>query len=249
MIDFLQSFIERRTLVIGHRGAPRVKHENTLESFQAAIDIGAHAVEFDVRRTADNVIVVIHDAVVAPDFKRVDSLTYEELDYAASQQGFHVPTISEALDFCAGRIALDIELKEPGYEAEVLELVGRFCEPAHAIFKSFDPSSVTALKHANDRFMAGLLVGLPSPKVLVKNRGKLRIARRVEHTGADFIAPHWRLARPRFLRRMAKRQIPVVVWTVDSKRFARFLLKQRAAGIVTNRPEKILATQKSLESQ
>ena len=48
-------------LVIGHRGAPRVAPENTVESLRAALGEGADGVEFDVQRSADGELVVFHD--------------------------------------------------------------------------------------------------------------------------------------------------------------------------------------------
>ena len=47
--------------VIGHRGAPNVVAENTMRSFEAAVAIGANAVEADFCVTEDDVIVVFHD--------------------------------------------------------------------------------------------------------------------------------------------------------------------------------------------
>jgi glycerophosphoryl diester phosphodiesterase len=51
-------------LVIAHRGAPRLARENTVESFSAAVAAGAGAIELDVRRTADDHLVVHHDALL-----------------------------------------------------------------------------------------------------------------------------------------------------------------------------------------
>ncbi|MEM2911831.1 MAG: glycerophosphodiester phosphodiesterase, partial [Candidatus Bathyarchaeia archaeon] len=51
-------------LLIGHRGAKAYEPENTLRSFQKALEMGANAVELDVRKTKDDQLVVIHDADV-----------------------------------------------------------------------------------------------------------------------------------------------------------------------------------------
>lgn len=48
-------------LIIGHRGAPHVFAENTISSFQEAIDRGANALEIDLAITKDKKVVVIHD--------------------------------------------------------------------------------------------------------------------------------------------------------------------------------------------
>ena len=50
--------------MIGHRGAPYTAPENTLLSFRNAIDAGADGIEFDIRLTADDRLVVMHDANV-----------------------------------------------------------------------------------------------------------------------------------------------------------------------------------------
>src|SRR6266542_953186 len=48
--------------ILGHRGARLLAPENTLPGFRAAISEGADGVELDVRRTADQVLVCLHDA-------------------------------------------------------------------------------------------------------------------------------------------------------------------------------------------
>ena len=50
-----------RPIVVAHRGASVEQPENTIEAFEAAIDAGADAVEFDVRLTLDGHAIVMHD--------------------------------------------------------------------------------------------------------------------------------------------------------------------------------------------
>jgi glycerophosphoryl diester phosphodiesterase len=52
----------RELSVIGHRGAPRVAPENTIASFEKAIEVGADAIETDVCVTRDGCFVLWHDA-------------------------------------------------------------------------------------------------------------------------------------------------------------------------------------------
>jgi len=54
----------------GHRGARGLLPENTLEGFAAALAIGVDTVELDVGMTADDVVVVTHDAMLNPDITR-----------------------------------------------------------------------------------------------------------------------------------------------------------------------------------
>src|SRR5918992_2292030 len=99
-------------MVVAHRGASVEEPENTIAAFEAAIDAGADAVEFDVRMTADGHPVVMHD----PDVSRttdgtglVCEVTLEEL------RRLGVPTLEDALGCLSGRAAADIEIKNlPG---------------------------------------------------------------------------------------------------------------------------------------
>ncbi|MEI7547543.1 MAG: glycerophosphodiester phosphodiesterase, partial [Actinomycetota bacterium] len=98
--------------MIAHRGASRAERENTIEAFRRAGALGADAVELDVRRTADGVLVVHHNPGLdsgAP----ICAMEYGELPS-------HVPTLGDALDACAG-MWVNVEIKndpgEPDFDA------------------------------------------------------------------------------------------------------------------------------------
>jgi glycerophosphoryl diester phosphodiesterase len=111
-----------RARLFGHRGVAARAPENTLAGFRLAREEGAHGIEFDIRATGDNALVVLHD----PTVDRTTSgrgilrdLTLEEVrafDAGASFdpqfQGERIPTLDELLDEFLGKIALDIEVKE-----------------------------------------------------------------------------------------------------------------------------------------
>jgi glycerophosphoryl diester phosphodiesterase len=80
------------TLIIAHRGASQAEPENTVAAFRAAARAGADGVELDVRRTADDHLVVHHDAVLA-DGRPLRTVGSAEL---AAQ----IPTLDAALDAC-----------------------------------------------------------------------------------------------------------------------------------------------------
>jgi glycerophosphoryl diester phosphodiesterase len=90
------------TLVLAHRGDHRHHPENTIAAFEAARAAGADGVELDARRTADGVLVVHHDHEVAGG-AAIELVRAEELPS-------HVPTLSAALDTCAG-LLVNIEIK------------------------------------------------------------------------------------------------------------------------------------------
>lgn len=51
--------------VQGHRGARGLQPENTLPSFEAALDCGVTSIETDLHLTRDGVPVIFHDAVIS----------------------------------------------------------------------------------------------------------------------------------------------------------------------------------------
>lgn len=102
-------------IVIAHRGMPANvdARENTLESFDMAIRVGADMIELDVRRSRDGQILVHHDEKVESGNRSllIASADYEQLLELAD---YPIPTLEEVLIYCAGKIALLIELKETG---------------------------------------------------------------------------------------------------------------------------------------
>jgi glycerophosphoryl diester phosphodiesterase len=95
--------------VLAHRGASKAARENTIEAFHLAAAIGSDAVELDVRRTADGVLVVHHDPFTSKYFSIMDA--------NACDLPEHVPTLSAALDACAG-MWVNVEIKNDPHEPD-----------------------------------------------------------------------------------------------------------------------------------
>jgi len=111
-------------LILGHRGASKAHPENTLQAFAAAYEGGAQGLEFDVRADVNGVPVLSHDRSLlrrAHKRRNVDELTVAELKSFNVGNGYTMPTLAEALEFCGGRGFLDIEVKLPGIEHAVLK--------------------------------------------------------------------------------------------------------------------------------
>ena len=91
------------TMVCAHRGASADLPDNSLAAFEAAIGSGCEAIETDIRRAPDGRLVLAHDAeeALAPG----------------------VVELSALVAMARGRIGLDLELKEPGLEGDLLAAV------------------------------------------------------------------------------------------------------------------------------
>jgi len=114
--------------LIAHRGGPAYKPENTLAAFRNALQIGVDWLEFDVQRTQDGVLVVIHDETVDRTTNgtgRVEGMTFEQIRALDAGEGEQVPTFAEVIALAkeAG-VSILPEAKSPdlypGIEADML---------------------------------------------------------------------------------------------------------------------------------
>src|SRR5262245_10721810 len=97
------------TVIIGHRGASAAERENTIPAFELASLMGADGIELDVRRTADDRLVVHHDPRL-PDGRVIRETRAVELPA-------HVPTLDAALDAAHGMF-VNIEIKNDPSEPD-----------------------------------------------------------------------------------------------------------------------------------
>jgi len=231
----------RRPLVIAHRGASRAAEPNSLAAFAAAIELGVDAIELDVRRTLDGVLVVHHDATVRG--MPVARLSHAQL---CRRRG-RVPTLTEVADLCAGRVGLDVEIKQLGHERQIIEAVLKRVAPDQVVITSFLDPAVVAVKSVAPNVHCGLLL---SPARL-RARSQRAAFDWMRRSGADFIVAHQRLAPPVPVARRrvrpadpgllplaARAGIPVIVWTVNRPdRLRRYLGDARVAGVITDIPD------------
>jgi glycerophosphoryl diester phosphodiesterase len=240
-------------LVIAHRGASRDAPGNTLAAFAAAIAEGADAIELDVRRTSDGVLAVRHNA--SSRGVPVALLSYRAL---VRRSRIEPPLLDSVLELCAGRIGLDIEIKEPGYEADVIEMASRRFSREQLLYTSFDEAVLTTIRRLDARARCGLLLG-PGRLHSRTPRYETLPFELAERCGADLLAVHQWLAPLRRRSRKAAgagllaeaqtRGMPVMVWTVNGpQRIRSYLADGRVAGIITDLPGLAVATRQQLIS-
>ncbi|KUN88479.1 glycerophosphodiester phosphodiesterase family protein [Streptomyces griseoruber] len=231
--------------VSAHRGGSERGRAATLRAYEDAVGSGAEYAEFDIRRTADGVLVVHHDARAGgPTGPPVGRITYTEL---CGRAGYDVPAVEEVMALVAGRLAGHLDLKETGYEHEVVDravaLLGRDGFVATtledrsvaAITRAF-PGVRTALSLGRDRREVGLA------RLAATRAGELFPLRRLRACGAHGVAVHHLLARATVLRRAARHGLFTLVWTVnDDPGLRRFLADTRVDVLVTDRPRRAVA--------
>lgn len=138
--------------VLGHRGMKAQYPENTLISFQKAIELGVDLIEFDVNITADGVPVVIHDNDIARTSDHaglVRSYTLSQLKsfdfgswFGTAFAGTQIPTLEEVLTLAApyDDLLLNVEIKDMTQEAvdKTLTMLKRFGLEDRSVIACFD---------------------------------------------------------------------------------------------------------------
>jgi glycerophosphoryl diester phosphodiesterase len=227
--------------VVAHRGASGLRPENTLAAFALARELGADAIELDVRMSGDAVPVVHHD----PTLERTTDLpgpvggrTATELAQANGGGDTGVPALETVLEATAG-LPLLIELKEPAAALPTLAVLRRAGAESRVALASFHPEAIRPLRGS------GIPLGATRPEILRAALGAVS-GWPPGKVPWDFYAvpDRYRDLIPvptrRFIDRARRQGCPVHVWTVDDPAQAQALWERGVSGIVTNRPDLIL---------
>jgi hypothetical protein len=136
--------------ILCHRGAGELFHENTLEAYRASLELGADGNEIDIRATSDGVLVCFHDDMLDRllwGFGDVESLPWDALRRLPFRNpgrlaaDCRIPTLEEVLALHrqhAGLLHLDI--KRPGLEQPIIELLDRLQMWEHVVHCNRDHS-------------------------------------------------------------------------------------------------------------
>jgi glycerophosphoryl diester phosphodiesterase len=219
---------------VGHKGADTVVPGNTLASFRAALEAGVDMIEFDVLRLRDGRLVLAHD-----------------YDDAGGREPI---TLEEGLDHFAGEayaeIELDVDMKLPGYEREVVEgLVRRGLEGRTLVsstyLESLDRIGELApgtrrgwsIPRARRDYTRTLLA--PGAYVLLRIL-RARLPRRaraaIEAGRCEAVMAHWLLTSERLVSAVQGAGGQLYAWTVDDPRRIARLDALGLDGVITNDP-------------
>ncbi|WP_338895838.1 glycerophosphodiester phosphodiesterase [Streptomyces sp. TG1A-60] len=216
----------RTVTTVAHRGAPYHHRENTLGSLRAALELGADAVEFDVRTTRDGVPVLLHD----PTLNRLWELDRPLAALSAAElRGLTadgVPTLADALLATDdSRIMVDLPGADgPRAVRQVLDVVREY-EAEDRVYYSADPATVLAVREAAPTAEIALTwktLAPPRPALL------------------DAIRPRWLNYRFGLVTRALADRVHrdgclLSVWTPDTRRSMRRLMDLGVDSITTNR--------------
>jgi glycerophosphoryl diester phosphodiesterase len=186
---------------------PRRAPENTLPSFELALELGAEGLELDVHATRDGVVVVHHDAAVRRG-PAIADVTLAELRRHEPAPGVPIPTLIELWEMVAGRAELFVEIKGANIEDLVLGALSGYEGPV--AIHSFDHAMIQRLHE--DR--------APYPLGVLFEEGTAGVAAAMDDFGASDVWPHFPLVDAELIETVHARGGRVIPWTVNDPRRA-----------------------------
>ena len=247
-----EGFRKQGFKIIAHRGASKEAPENTLAALELGIRQGADGVEFDVYKTGDGWLALMHDKDVlrTTNFKdvftdgrsaKVSELSLAELRkldagswHSADYAGEKVPTFEEALEKLRGRATPVIEIKPEDIGQDVAMIVQKLALEKEVFVQSFSPRAISDFHKVLPEVTTGYLTGSKvSDDSVERAREHLRIAR---ESGASVVVCNYKLADREYIEEIHRNEFFVWVYTVDDAALMRLLMERGIDGIITNVP-------------
>ena len=218
-------------LKIGHRGAKGYVAENTLASFQKAIDLQVDGIELDVHISRDGGIIVIHDETTDRTTSGkgfVKNLSSNELQF------YGIPTLREVLDLINNNLLVNIELKSDHSVEKVIEIINFYCSEKNwninnFIISSFNWEFLLKVKSLHKNIKIG---------VLTENNIESAIDFALANQ-AFSINPYFKLLNSENVELMHKEKIQIHTWTVNSLEDLTFVKKLKVDAIISDFPDRI----------
>jgi glycerophosphoryl diester phosphodiesterase len=224
-------------LKIGHRGAKGYAPENTLISFQKAMDLGVDGIELDVHLTSDEQLICLHDDTLdrtTSGTGLVNSFTLIELKAFRIDTLHEIPTLQEVLNLIDEKIFLNIELKGKNTAKPVSDLIEYYVSEKnwnydHFIVSSFDWNALQEIRSLNPNIAIG---------VLTQTDLALAIGF-ADFIKAKSVHPYFHLLTNENTELMQQKGFQVFPWTVNELEDLQKIKSFKVDGIISDFPDRI----------
>ena len=238
----------QKPVIIAHRGASAYAPENTISSFEKAIEMKALIIETDVHQTKDSVVVIMHDLSVDRTtfnkglIKEMDLKTFKNSKVRIKNGCVleYPPTLEEAIIAINGRCKLLIELKKgnsyyPNIEKHIVDLIAKYNAQSwvHTIH-SFDKDSLVNVAKRDSSINLQKLIVFNLPLVSFNFDKHFN---KDDFKNWEGVNVYYKFCSKRVIKKIHRLGKTVYVWTVNKPRKARKLARRGVDGIITNKPD------------
>jgi glycerophosphoryl diester phosphodiesterase len=224
--------------IVAHRTCPLDAPENSIEGIRKAAELGADAVEVDVRLSLDGVPFLMHDwsprrtAGLPGPVRMFPSFLLRRLRLRRGHEP--PPTLDEALDALPPTLSIAIEVKDAGASATTLRAVRKHGLESRVRFWSYREPAVRYFAKEAPEIETSLLRDPTDPE------GLARFLADASAYGARGISAHWAAINPQFVAEAHDRGLKVYSWIRDLDVVAK-KVAYGMDGIVTDQPREVRA--------
>lgn len=226
-----------KILSIGHRGAKGYEPENTLISFQKAIELKADGVELDVHVCKSGELIVMHDFTVDRTTNgtgAIADLTLSELKKLRINQTIEIPTLGEVLQLFSKRHFINIELKGKDTAEPVCDCIDRNVTEAkfdyqNFIVSSFQREELARVAEYNAKIPLGILTQASVEQALEW----------ADAFSAQAIHPHFSLLTTENVALTRQKGYQIFTWTVNEFEDIARVKEFGIDAIITDFPDRI----------
>lgn len=223
-------------IIIAHRGASGYEPENTLRSFERAIEMHAQAIELDIYKCASGELVVIHDTTLertAHVPAKVKEVRWEILKMYDVGKGEHIPLLSQVLDLVNKRVIVNIEIKDDEAVEPLAKLITHYCVDKGwpqdlFIVSSFEHSALAAFY----KFCPFIKVG-----VIFDERDTAHVIERANKYHGKYAIFDYHDITEKLITLLHSQGLKVLCYTVNDAYIAHELKDMRIDGIITDFPD------------
>lgn len=247
-------------LVIAHQGGEELRPSNTLVAYQHAVDLGVDVLEMDMHSTADGVLVLSHDDTVdrlTGGSGRISEMSWEELQtldagyrwsedgesFPYRDQGITIPSLEEVFTaFPDVPMVIEIKQQEPPIVEPFCALIKEYGREEDVLVASFHPDTMRAFREACPEVATSGTEQEIRPFYVLNRLG---LASLYTSPAEAFQVPEYsgdlHVVSAGFVRGAHGRNVDVHVWTVNETADMERLLALGVDGIITDRPDRLLA--------
>ncbi|MBB5788207.1 glycerophosphodiester phosphodiesterase [Jiangella mangrovi] len=218
-------------VLFAHRGAMAREPENTLPSFELALRLGATGLESDAWVSADGVVVLDHDGVVGPRFRRRPISAVPRAELPA-----HVPSLEELYAACGTDFELSLDVKDPAAFGPVVSVVRAAGVPPRTWLCHPSLSVVSRWREE-----AGDVRLVDSTRVSRLQDGVRGRARTLAARGIDAVNFHWQDWTPIYVDLFHEAGVHAFGWDAQTPKVLDRLLATGVDAVYGNHVDRLVA--------
>lgn len=222
---------------IGHRGAKGYVIENTLASFQKAIELNVDAIELDVHVCKSGELIVFHDFTLerlTNGLGEVAKFSLNELKELKIQEKYHIPTLNETLHLIDKKCKVNIELKGRNTAIPTSKIIDTFVKNNGWEYSNF---IVSSFQYEELSVFSQLNTSIPIA-VLTQASVQQAIDWAIEFK-ATYIHPHFSLLTVDNCNLAKEKGLKINTWTVNEAIDITHVKRFSIDGIISDFPDRI----------